>query len=377
MCVSGLLARDLTWRIDTWIYDALLAGTQQDVDERIVVVAIDERSLAALGRWPWPRDTHARLLDRLHEAGARGVALNVVFAEPARDGGDGDARLAAALARSGRAVLPVMAEPSEPDGMLIEVLPMPDLIEAAAGLGHVEAAVDRDGVARDAYLRAGLGSAHWPALALALLEAGTAPPAALPGTRDPQPRQPSPYHWVRDHRIMVPYAPDAFAQVSYLDVLQGRAGDALLHDRWVLVGTTAAGIDQGVPSPLTGPGRSLPAIAYHANLLNTLLLDQAIAPLTRLQQWILAIGLVLLPVMLYGGSAPWRRPWAMALLGVAVTLLSSALLLRYGRYWFPPAATVAVLTAGSAVLALWRPSRSHRTAADVLGQRPPPGVPGG
>ncbi len=50
-----------------------------------MIVAIDDASLAALGRWPWPRTLHAALLERLREAGVRGVALDVIFTEPEAD----------------------------------------------------------------------------------------------------------------------------------------------------------------------------------------------------------------------------------------------------------------------------------------------------
>jgi adenylate cyclase len=48
----------------------------------IVIAAIDEKSIAELGRWPWPRAELARLLDRLSAAGAKVIAFDVVFAEP-------------------------------------------------------------------------------------------------------------------------------------------------------------------------------------------------------------------------------------------------------------------------------------------------------
>jgi adenylate cyclase len=47
-----------------------------------VIVAIDEKSLSELGRWPWPRSVMARLLDQLKTYGARVVGLDVIFSEP-------------------------------------------------------------------------------------------------------------------------------------------------------------------------------------------------------------------------------------------------------------------------------------------------------
>ena len=50
--------------------------------DETVIVAIDEKSLSELGRWPWPRTTIARLIDTLQGYGARAVGFDIVFAEP-------------------------------------------------------------------------------------------------------------------------------------------------------------------------------------------------------------------------------------------------------------------------------------------------------
>ncbi|MHB8773283.1 MAG: CHASE2 domain-containing protein [Syntrophales bacterium] len=81
------------------------------------IVAIDERSLNELGRWPWPRTTIARVLDTLKGYGAKAVGFDIVFAEPdtnsslrtvseltreAKEAGIGDARLSALLRAKGK-----------------------------------------------------------------------------------------------------------------------------------------------------------------------------------------------------------------------------------------------------------------------------------
>jgi adenylate cyclase len=53
-------------------------------DFPVRVVDVDERSLAELGQWPWPRDRLALLMERLTELGAAAVALDMIFAEPDR-----------------------------------------------------------------------------------------------------------------------------------------------------------------------------------------------------------------------------------------------------------------------------------------------------
>jgi adenylate cyclase len=80
-----LLAVDV---LDNLIYDARLRLTMpRTVDDRIVIVDIDERSLAVVGRWPWGRDRLAALVDRLAEAGAKVIGFDLVLAEPDRSSG--------------------------------------------------------------------------------------------------------------------------------------------------------------------------------------------------------------------------------------------------------------------------------------------------
>ena len=75
----------------------------------VAVVAIDAASIDRLGRWPWPRDCFASLIDALAAAGARTVALDVVFSEPTRsppgvDLGWQDEALAASMRGAGNVV---------------------------------------------------------------------------------------------------------------------------------------------------------------------------------------------------------------------------------------------------------------------------------
>ncbi|MCW5580518.1 MAG: diguanylate cyclase [Luteimonas sp.] len=365
--VTLLTLQGLTWRVDAWIYDRLLAATPQPVDERIVLVVVDDASLAALGRWPWSRGVHADLVRRLDAAGVRGIAFDVMFAEPNRDDAAGDDALANAMRVSGKVVLPVMAEPSQPDGTLIEVLPMTPMIDASAALGHVEIDIDLDGVARSSYLYAGLGSAHWPSLALALRNqhAGTRRSASLPGLRQQQSAEsPSPYLWNRDYRILVPYANrTGFQRASYIDVLRGEVPDALLRDRWILVGVTAGGNARDVLVPGRGREQPVPGLEYHANVLNALLLDRAILPLTPGQQLLPGILLALLPLLLYRARHPWRTAWMAAGIAAVSTLAASAGLLAAGRQWFAPTATLLVIGLGCLGWLLLRLRRSQRQAS--------------
>lgn len=60
----------------------LWRGPQEAASDQVVVVTVDERSLDEDGRWPWPRQKVARLIEAVSEAGARVIGLDMGFFEP-------------------------------------------------------------------------------------------------------------------------------------------------------------------------------------------------------------------------------------------------------------------------------------------------------
>lgn len=348
------------WQQDEAVYDAYVGAWDYPPDPRLLIVAIDDNSLQQIGQWPWPRSTHARLLDRLTEAGSARVVLDLMLSEPDRQDAAQDADLAAAIRRNGRVVLPVLAAPASGPNMAEELLPIPLIAANAATLGHSDVEVDADGVARGLYLTAGIGSPHWPALGLALADAR----GPLPGLRDPDPGQSSPYQWRRDHYVRVRYAgpPERFPQVSYVDLLNGDVDPALLRGRLVLVGMTASGIAPRLLTPTTRE-RWMSGSEYQANVASMLLTDKVITLPPPL--WRDLLSGLLVAVCCLGLSLP--RASASALLALPSTLLLSFVLLRAGNLWFAPAAALTGMLAVICAWVLWRISAWRRQAnSDAL-----------
>ena len=361
-----LVLSGITWRADTALYDLLVQRSAHAADERILVVAVDEKSLAELGRWPWSRRVHAQLIDALSASGAKSIALDILLSEPALYDPEGDALLTQALTRSHKVVLPVFAEPQQQNGPLVELLPIPEFAASAAALGHVDMALDSDGVARSMFLRAGLGTPHWPSLALALHQLGNEPGESdgnLPGLRNPQAGTVAPQDWVRDHEVLVPYVnpPHGFKRVSYSDVLNDRVPAAQLKDRWILVGVTAAGMGGDVATPgWHANAPRLSGVDYQANALNMLLQDSAIVPLSTVAQSLLSIFLVVLPLLIYGlpGFRKISTPIVLALLAVPLVTL----LLLWQGYWFAPLSAWVVLCIGTGMRLVRVVRRTQRRA---------------
>ncbi|MGQ0710909.1 MAG: CHASE2 domain-containing protein [Rhodoferax sp.] len=86
---SGIAPLGVLHRFDDIIYDARLRATApHSQDERIVIVDVDEKSLAEVGRWPWGRNKLASLVDELFERQQiASLGFDVVFAEPDESSG--------------------------------------------------------------------------------------------------------------------------------------------------------------------------------------------------------------------------------------------------------------------------------------------------
>jgi adenylate cyclase len=226
-------------RLELISYDARLRLLMPGgIDERIVVVDIDEKSLAAEGRWPWRRDKIAALVDRLFDHYQAGiVGFDIVFAE--RDESSGldvlrelaqgelkdDPRYRAALGRieprleydrafadrlgSGLVVLGYYFSnviSSDGKGRASGLLPapvlppgtfkgrnvgftrwvgyganLPELQQAARSGGHFNPWPDEDGITRRVPMLAEYDGAYYESLSLAVLRLGLGSPRVVPG----------------------------------------------------------------------------------------------------------------------------------------------------------------------------------------------------
>jgi adenylate cyclase len=88
------------------MYDTLVRSVRtRPPDDHIVVVDVDERSLSAIGQWPWRRDVVGHLITRLRGLGASMVALDIILRNRTGTKGQRPPRTWRWPARSGRAGL--------------------------------------------------------------------------------------------------------------------------------------------------------------------------------------------------------------------------------------------------------------------------------
>jgi HD-GYP domain-containing protein (c-di-GMP phosphodiesterase class II) len=284
--------------LDDAAYDTLVRFAHaKPPGEQVVIVDVDERSLSTIGQWPWRRDLIGQLIRRLREQGASIIALDIIFAEPDRDGRlpnsdkhrkgkaqrTTDDELAEAL-REGRVVLGyaltfdeaggtpdrcvlhplgiAMLQPPEETGdtpffrAAGAVCPLPMLAQAADASGFLNAAPDGDGILRRVPLLVELEGRVYPSLALSAVVAATR-------TQDVTLRvsNVNASSLVLDSRSVALDGKSnlllrfrgrkkTFPYVSAADVLSGEVRDGALRDKIVFVGATALGTREVVATPL-------------------------------------------------------------------------------------------------------------------------------
>lgn len=295
----------LLQRLDGWLYDWVLRRIHTPTPTGdVVVVAIDDASLSTLGRWPWPRNTLAQLLDKITVAQPAAVGLDLLLAEagpcavqcaqPDVPLPDHDARLAQSLSRQPvvlgysfdfKQILPPCALPpgriawrgaNLANTLLTArsaICPLPTLTQAAPQGGFLNAVTDSDGLLRRVPLVVNYHSTAYPALALAVLQqAQRNPPLLLQGSAGQLEGIQLGNQFLptdTQGQVLLHYrAPDQIPTYSATALLNGSVPTPALQGKLVFVGLTAAGLKDTHTTPTSN---LMPGVAIHATLADNLL----------------------------------------------------------------------------------------------------------
>ena len=321
-------------RLDLLAYDMLVPANATEAES--VVVAVDDASIASLGRWPWPRALHARMIDVLREAGAKVVAYDVLFSEASSV--DDDRLLAEAVKRAHKLVVPVAAVTDMQQGAyLIENMPA---FRNGSVPGHVDTLLDVDGRWRRMFMTISgpdmvIQAMPWVALSLAGGTPhghwGRGEQAAGDGRG-----------WVRSAEVLLPAMADPVPMVPFVDALRHPEQFA---GKVVFVGVTAHGL--GPEYALSMGSRvtlaSSPVVMAHAYevLRESAQLIPAPAWLSKSLAMVVALPLLIWPLR---PTTRWAKLLPMAC--VLLPLLLSWAALSLLHIWFEPVAATFVLTLG-------------------------------
>jgi len=344
----------------------------------VVIVDIDEKSVAAFGQWPWPRTILADLLNRLYEWRAAAIAFDVVFAEPDRVSpreavkhfrnvdeatrevlarlptnddifAEAIGRGKVVVGRSGTNESNRRSPETYPETGFATVGPdprpyllgfphllrnLPELEQSAAGRGLFSIHPERDGIVRRVPIVMKAGDKVVPALTLELLRVVTGSDAilirtdeagvrnvAVPGLELPTDR---------NGRIWVHFSPhDNSRYVSAKDVVEGKAAPEQFEGKLVLVGTSAIGLLDVKTTPVHP---AMPGVEVHAQLLEAALTNSLLASPSY------AIVVEMLGALVAGSAISVLAPIASALMlfvvatfaAIAFVVISWTAYSRYG-----------------------------------------------
>ena len=324
----------------------------------IAIIAIDERSIAALGRFPWTRQTYVRLLDRLQAAQPRAVLFDVLF--PEAESTATDQALADALRRAGNVVLATSYDLNrqfEPQGRLGS---LPVLEQAAHGVAHINLIPEEDGVNRRNLLLLQDGPHQVPSLGLAgaMMALGVSQARAEPFAIHLGERL-LPVGADGELWINYPGRAGAYPRISFIDVLQGQVNPEQLRGKVLFVGATALGIYDMRVTPFDA---NTPGVEVHAAVTDDIL-SQRYIHRTGLQSLFDLVMIIVVGLLCFWLTARLRLQAAI-LASIAVIALYVFLcytLFLQGQWVsmvYPPLAGLTALLTGGA----WRYTMLDRKA---------------
>ncbi|MES2579383.1 MAG: CHASE2 domain-containing protein [Pseudomonadota bacterium] len=337
--VTGLFSR-----VDNLIFDIGQKYHVTPAPDDIVIVAIDENSLSELGRWPWSRQIHADLIQRLKQENTLAIGLDIVFSEPDQLNPSADIALAESIQQAGNIVLPVLLETTRVNGQLIETLPLPDLATNAADLGRVHAVLDEDGIARSVYLFEGIGAPVWQHFSQAILSVALKQPSknqfqAQVSQQDSDANNIFSLQRQQQKRVSFRGPPGHFPTVSYAQVLNGEFAKDTFKDKIVLIGATASGMNDLLSTPVSGLGQPMAGVEFHANVLDSMRTQGLIDVVPMWMSLLILIALALLPLVWMPKLSALRGLISTLLYFVLIGLLA-AILPSVLSIWIPPSAAL-------------------------------------
>lgn len=394
-----------------------LATSATQPHEDIVILNVDERSLARLGRWPWSREVMAGLVDRLFskpESSVKVLGLDMLLAEPDRIEG-ADAKLTQAM--EGRPVVLGWYLSNDPNAQesgvvpdasfLVADLPVPDpnlpswlghaanldtLQTAAAGNGLFNPIIDADGKLRSVPLLSAYQGGLHDSLAFALWRQ-TLPPHTLRFVPSPDGNSHHPIERLQvkwfDKLIDIPlntgltlFVPwrghggakgNAFRYLSLADLWDGKVPSESLKNKIAIWGSTAPGLNDLRATPVNP---AFPGVEIHALALAALL-DQQFVSIPSF-----SLGWEVLALLVLGAVAQWALlglspAKAMAVCSLLIgTFLGLAQWAYVSQHWLLPIASpllfMLVLFSLHMAWGYWGEDRHKRQFAALFGQYVPP-----
>jgi adenylate cyclase len=425
MAVLYVIQPNVLRFLDYKIYDQLLRRQHVTKTSGVpVIVDIDEKSLAALGQWPWPRYRIALLLEKIRLAGAMSVGMDMVLAEPDRTSPallrqqikkelqvdvafqglpkaleDNDALLANVITgkpyvlgfyfnfskaeadqqvqTSECIIKPAQVSLLEAPGSvkaqnalhtaLGTVCPLPVLAQAATATGYFNATPDPDGILRRVALLINYKDQIYPSLALSTLMEAVGEHNILLKL-DTQGTESLRFGGTvipvdRAGQLLVNYrgGGGAFPYISAVDIIEGKLADGALDGKIAFIGTSAAGLKDLRATPFSSV---YPGVETHATIVDNILTQDFISIpdyAPAVELFCTILAGIIITLLVAWARAVWLL---LPLAGMAFGMWEgSAYMMSSARVYISPLYAYIILTANFTLLTLlkfWREEKQKK-----------------
>ena len=308
--------------LDARLYDIAIQLTQDKPASReIVIVAVDDKSIAEIGVWPWRRSVHADLLAHLQHSKA--VAFDISFMGTRHGYEQENEIFANAIHNHGRVILAnyFSAAGNLPNN------PEPEFVQAAKGLGFININIDPDGLVRRVPLQKvqndGSTAYH---LSLAMLNVG--------GEQELV-KQTLQKTGNRDAAIPFIGSPGHFQILSYADVLNQRVPDTFFKDKYVIIGVWGSGLGDQFPTPTSSKSLHMSGVEILANSLQASLDQTWIKETSPIPDLLLCLLPMLILCFFLKSSSP-RTILLLSVLTAIIIILTHGLVMFQLGIWHSP-----------------------------------------
>ena len=347
------------------IYSCLRGSTTSPGN--IVIVGIDDESFLRMNLpWPWPRSLHGQLIKALRTSGAKAIVMDIIFSDPSTP--REDKTMAKAIQQYGNVVIAGDIEIVRTEKFIREILvtPIEEFLNAGAYFGVSSIPVDADNVVRRFFW----GTQDAPSLELSALR-------MLGVTREKDYRKMVHFTGPANHIPYVPYH-KALKPDFYLP-------EGFFKDRIIIVGKYSRQSKEGneltgkyrlhlqPPSPVRGvdmfatpfyiiDDRLTPGVEIHANMLLSLLEDDALKPFKRTEAVMLIIFLSVFLTFLNRKWSPLKSISLNVVVAISYLFLSYFLFSKQGLFlpFSAPLSTIFINFVSSGVISYVGVERKRR-----------------
>lgn len=261
--------------------------SKKPIDEILVIVAIDDKSIENIGQWPWPREVFASFIDKLNSERPKALGIDILLSEKSRIGLNDDLKLSQAIKR---ATFPIILGSQANDLTISKnqiqlsgtVSPLPQFINAGATTGFVNVISSKDGVTR-----------HFPRGEIYFKENSVKPftqEILLKAKNTLSGKD------TGIDRIYFAGPTGSIRTISFIDVLSDEARG--LQNKIILLGATAPSLHDTQKIPGSG-NEEMAGVEIHGHITNMFLTGLSLEDLSKSKHFLLIFIVAMISAILF------------------------------------------------------------------------------